>query len=182
MTQIAGAAENHNDARLVVVPLLERMIQMSWIGGTVCSDVHRCHLPKELYSLTTACPPNWLRSAATSFSAKVPSAPLSARDRKRANSDIVIIGIETPLSIASCTIQRPSPESTTNPLMWRRPGSRCNASAVSSRSHDRTTLPCPQRLATLARSSRYSDLCIASKPSAYACISPYSIPLWTILT
>ena len=36
--------------------------------------------------------------------------------------------------------------------------------------------------ATWARSRSWPDADMSSKPSAYACISPYSMPLWTILT
>ena len=111
-TQVAGATEDHDDARLVVIAFLNRM-QMIEINASICAHSHKNLLPVLAhYSLTTPCPPNSSRSAASNFSPKVPS-PLSARDRKRVNSAIVITGIEMFLSIASCTAQRPSPESST---------------------------------------------------------------------
>ena len=55
----------------------------------------------------TACPPNWLRSAATTFIA----GESSCREANRANSAAVITGSGTAWSIAASTVQRPSPES-----------------------------------------------------------------------
>ena len=59
------------------------------------------------YSVFTAWPPNSLRSAASTF------APYESswRDRKRVSSESVITGAGTSWSIASWTVQRPSPES-----------------------------------------------------------------------
>src|SRR5208282_4707763 len=111
MAQVAGAAENHHDAGIVVMAFLDGM-EVIEINGSVGSHSHKITLPSRTYSLTTPWPPNSSRRAASNFSPKVPS-PLSARERKRANSAIVITGIEMFLSIASCTAQRPSPESST---------------------------------------------------------------------
>jgi len=61
------------------------------------------------YSFLTACPPNSLRSDASSLSAN----ESLSRERKRSISDSVITGAETLSSSAAFTVQRPSPESTT---------------------------------------------------------------------
>ena len=66
-------------------------------------DVDRPRPPR----LCTAWPPNWLRSAATAFIA----GESSWREANRANSAAEMTGIGTALSIASSTVQRPSPES-----------------------------------------------------------------------
>src|ERR1700683_4993007 len=55
----------------------------------------------------TACPPNWLRSAASTRSAKSPL----PRERKRAYSDAVVTGVGPAGAVASAIVQRPSPES-----------------------------------------------------------------------
>ena len=55
----------------------------------------------------TACPPNWLRSAATAFMV----GESSWREEKRANSEAAIVGMGTAFSIACSTVHRPSPES-----------------------------------------------------------------------
>ena len=57
----------------------------------------------------TACPPNWLRSAAFTLAAKA----FWPREEKRSNSEVVITGVGIRLSIESSTVQRPSPESST---------------------------------------------------------------------
>ena len=57
-----------------------------------------------------------------------------------------------------------------------------NASTSSSSSHERTTEPYRQMPAISCRSRSNSECSSTSKPSAYACISPYSIPLCTIFT
>ena len=57
----------------------------------------------------TAWPPNSLRSAAFTFAAN----DSSCREAKRANSAAVITGTGTFSAIASATVQRPSPESST---------------------------------------------------------------------
>jgi len=51
--------------------------------------------------------------AASSLSAK----ESASRERRRSSSDIVITGAGTSRSIASATVQRPSPESDTNGAM-----------------------------------------------------------------
>ena len=60
-------------------------------------------------TVLTACPPNWLRSAAFTLAAN----DSSWREAKRAKSDSVIAGAGTLSSIAFITVQRPSPESST---------------------------------------------------------------------
>src|SRR5439155_2816630 len=129
---------------------------------------------------TMACPPNSLRSAASTRSVNESG---SRRLRKRCIRERVMIGAGTLWSMASRTVQRPSPESATQPLICSRSEpSRLKASAASSISHERITLPWFQSSAMAARSSSKSDACMMSKPSPMACITPYSIPLWTILT
>ena len=99
------------------------------------------------------------------------------------SAERVITGAGTSWSIASWTVQRPSPESSTKPLRcWRSWPLALNARAASSSNHERTTEPCIQRSEIPARSSSYDEACMISKPSAYACIRPYSMPLWTIFT
>ncbi len=56
---------------------------------------------------STACPPNWLRSAAIIFIC----GESSWRDANRAKSEAVIAGSGTALSMAASTVHRPSPES-----------------------------------------------------------------------
>src|SRR5271165_4558436 len=58
-------------------------------------------------ALFTAWPPNWLRSAASTRSAKSPL----PRERSRAYSEAVITGVGTSCAVASAIVQRPSPES-----------------------------------------------------------------------
>ena len=57
----------------------------------------------------TAWPPNWARSAALSLAANA----FWPRLEKRSYSDVVSTGAGIRLSIASSTVQRPSPESST---------------------------------------------------------------------
>src|SRR5215216_6204166 len=129
--------------------------------------------------LLTAWPPNWLRSAALTFAANA----FWPRELKRSNSDVVMTGIGMRFSIASSTVQRPSPESSTHGSSRARSLPSCSkASAASSHSQERTTEPCIQRWAIFALSSSYSEASNSEKPSAYACIIPYSTPLWTIFT
>src|SRR5262249_23142531 len=86
----------------------------------------------------TACPPNWLRSAAFTFAAN----DSSCREAKRAKSAAVITGTGTSSAIASAIVQRPSPESSTYPSIFSsRPPSTSKASCSSSSSHERTTEP-----------------------------------------
>lgn len=85
-------------------------------AGRSCRDVTirvRSHggrrRPPAAYSVFTAWPPNSLRSAASTLPAYVSS----WRERNRVSSDSVMTGAGTSLSIASWTVQRPSPESDT---------------------------------------------------------------------
>src|SRR5579864_2046628 len=131
-------------------------------------------------SFTTACPPNSFRSAAIIFIAN----ESSWREAKRANSASAVTGAGTFSSIASSTVQRPSPESATYPLICSSAGSAASARSARSNSHERTTDPYRQTSAIWCR-SRCGKTCepfMISKPSAYACSNPYSIPLWTIFT
>src|SRR5450631_2551375 len=61
------------------------------------------------YSFLIGCPPNSLRIAASNLSEN----ESVSRERRRSISDIVITGAGTLSSIASSTVQRPSPESAT---------------------------------------------------------------------
>ena len=61
------------------------------------------------HSFRTAWPPNCCRIAASSLSAN----ESSSRERSRSSRASVITGAGTSRSIASCTVQRPSPESAT---------------------------------------------------------------------
>src|SRR5438477_668426 len=126
-----------------------------------------------------AWPPNWLRSAAVTRAEKF----CSSRDEKRAKSDAAITGTGTFSAIASWIVQRPSPESSTYGAMSSsfEPCS-SNASWRSSSSHERTTEPYRQMPEICSRSRPNSECPITSKPSAYASIRPYSIPLCTIFT
>src|SRR5690606_20760420 len=94
-------------------------------------------LPGSTSSNLTACPPNCLRSAATAFNA----GESSSRDAKRAYSAAVMTLSGTPSRIASSTVHRPSPVSSTYACSPSRPGSSARASASRSSSHDRTTVP-----------------------------------------
>src|SRR5690606_13730726 len=93
--------------------------------------------PSRTHSFFTACPPNSLRIADRIRSAN--DSP--SRERNRAIRDWVITGAGTSRSIASATVQRPSPESGTNGAMPSIVGFLSSASAVRSSSHERTTLP-----------------------------------------
>ena len=69
--------------------------------------------------------------------------------------------------MASSTVQRPSPESSTyGPIEASSLPSCSNARAASSHSHERTTEPCIQRCAIFALSSSYSEASNSAKPSA----------------
>ena len=95
------------------------------------------------------------------------------------------------LSMASWSIHRPSPESSIRPANADSSGSLLSAAAARSMSQDEMTLEL--RHASAIASSFRSNFSLAgdaefavasrrSKPSAIACIMPYSIPLWTIFT
>ena len=66
---------------------------------------------------------------------------ITAAQTNRSVRAIVITGAGTSRSIASATVQRPSPESTTYGAMPSIVGFLPSASVVSSSSHERTTLP-----------------------------------------
>ena len=94
-----------------------------------------------------------------------------------------VTGAGMPCSTASRAVQRPSPESATKASIVVRSASRARASALRSSSQERTTLPCRQSSAMAATSrSKPGFWRMRAKPSAKACIMPYSMPLWTILT
>src|SRR6266702_215119 len=61
------------------------------------------------YSSLIACPPNWLRMADNSLSVN----ESASRERRRSSNDRVMTDAGTPNSMASATVQRPSPESAT---------------------------------------------------------------------
>src|SRR3546814_15581051 len=87
-----------------------------WSSDVCSSDLSR--LPPLLPitnhgSFFIACPPNSLRIADSSLLAN--ESP--SRERRRAISDWVITGAGTSRSIASATVQRPSPESGQNGAM-----------------------------------------------------------------
>src|SRR6185369_11835425 len=139
-TEITERAEDDHRARIGAIALCPRCVRhRARRNDGSC----RAHV------VFTAWPPNSLRSAAMTL------APNESvwRERKRACSESVITGAGTSRSIASCTVQRPSPESATQPLIAESDASRANAAAASSLSHDRTTLPCCQTFAICSRSS-----------------------------
>src|SRR6185437_9232434 len=89
------------------------------------------------HSFFIAWPPNSLRIADSSLSEN----ESASRERRRSISEAVMIGAGTSRSMASATVQRPSPESTTYAAMSFISGSRCSALAVRSSNHERTTEP-----------------------------------------
>jgi hypothetical protein len=92
---------------------------------------------------------------------------IDSRERRRSSSDRVITGAGTSSAMASATVQRPSPESSTYGAMPSSDGLRLRASVLRSSSHERTTLPWRHTSATWARSSSISCLrSISAKPSA----------------
>src|SRR6266513_2382727 len=125
----------------------------------------------------TAWPPNWFRRAAATLAENL----ISSRDWKRAKSDAAITGVGTFSLIASLIVQRPSPESSTYGAMSSSFAPCCsNAVCSSSSSHERTTEPFRQMPEISCGSRSNSECSMISKPSAYDCISPYSMPLCTI--
>ena len=98
MPEIAGGAEDDEHARLGRAPRAEAFEER------VLGDLRLGH-----FFFFTACPPNSARSAALIFAAN----DSSWRDAKRAKSASVITGAGTLSLIASKTVQRPSPESST---------------------------------------------------------------------
>src|SRR4051794_37888845 len=135
-----------------------------------------CHQPSACAGalLFTAWPPNWLRSAALTLAAYA----FCPRELKRSYNEAVITGVGIRLSMPSSIVQRPSPESSTyGSSSARSLPSISKARAANSHSHERTTEPCIHRCAILALSSSKSEALKSEKPSAYACIIPYSTPL-----
>src|ERR1700693_1575780 len=132
--EVAGRAEDDHQARfahaVVVEPLGER------VGG----DHAHLWAASPFASVTTAWPPNWVRIIASMRSATVCSITL----RNRAKRDSAMIGTGTDSSIAASTVQRPSPVSSTQPLIVESSGSCSSPRAIRSSSHDRTTLPVRQ--------------------------------------
>ena len=94
----------------------------------------------------------------------------------------VMTGVGTPRLMASRAVQRPSPESATWGAMPSRLWSFFRKSAVRSSSQERTTELWRQSSEMAARSRSNAFFAPSrAKPSANACIMPYSMPLWTIL-
>src|ERR1700724_6382 len=93
-------------------------------------------------------PPKPARIAERIFSAKV----CSLRERKRANNAAVSTSAGTASSMAAFTVQRPSPESSTNPEKFDSVAFSASAAAVRSSSQEETTLPWRQTSAISARS------------------------------
>src|SRR5438105_2621334 len=89
-------------------------------------------------------PPNWLRRAALKRAEKL----YLSRDSKRAKREAAMTGTGTFSSMAAWMVQRPSPLSSTYGWMDAREDSAARAFSASSRSHERTTLPRFQTLAT----------------------------------
>src|SRR5450755_4235814 len=88
-------------------------------------------------SSVTAWPPNWLRRAESILSWY----ESGSWEAKRVNNDVAITGAETPRSMASWAVQRPSPESATTPLMSSKPAPGRRARSANSRSQLRTIEP-----------------------------------------
>ena len=97
--QVAGRAEDDEDARVGPTANPQAVEQRVLLG-------RRGHDGRSGW---TACPPNWLRSAALTLAAN----DSSWRDANRAKSAAVITGTGTSSAIASAIVQRPSPESST---------------------------------------------------------------------
>ncbi len=110
----------------------------------------------------TACPPNCWRSAATAFIA----GDSACREENRANSAAEMTGSGTACAMASSIVQRPSPESSTQPSSWSRRGSSLSASTSRSSSQERTTVPRDHAWITPGTSVISSLASISSKPSA----------------
>src|SRR5260221_5642956 len=161
--EVSGAAEDDHDRgvrdAIVVQPLGKRIPLRHGAGGGAQT---RAFSP--LASVTTAWPPNWLRIIASMRSPNV----FSMRLRNRANSDSAMIGTGTDSSIAASTVQRPSPVSSTQPLMPASSGSCDRPRAMRSSSHERTTLPVRQAsaIACMFMPGKTFDIFITWKPSA----------------
>src|SRR5689334_8391736 len=95
----------------------------------------------------STCPPNFWRMAERIFSANV----CSWRERKRVYKAEERTSAGTASSMAAWMVQRPSPESCTNPVYSERVGFSASAMAVRSSSQELTTLPRRQTSAMSAR-------------------------------
>src|SRR5207248_9344653 len=131
-------ANNYAHARLRAAPDLQALEQRVLLDDDHARGSASCAFACS--TARTACPPNWLRSAAFTFAAN----DSSWRDANRANSAAVITGTGTFSAIASAIVQRPSPESSTYPRMPASSEPSCsNAACRSPSSHQRTTDPEP---------------------------------------
>ena len=79
-----------------------------------------------------------------------------------------MIGTGTDSSIAASTVHRPSPVSSTQPLMPASSGSCARPRAIKSSSHDRTTLPVRQAsaIACMFMAGKDFESFMTWKPSA----------------
>src|SRR6266550_938816 len=154
--EVAGGAEDDHDRRVGDAIVVETLRE--WIRGFF--DPHF----SAAASLTTAWPPNCARIIASIRSPNV----FSKRLRNRANSDSAISGVGTDSSMAASTVQRPSPVSSTQPLMVDSSGSCARPRATRSSSHERTTLPVRQAsaIARMSISGKDFDIFMTWKPSA----------------
>src|SRR6266550_4473047 len=177
LRQVAGRTEDDEDAVVGRAPDVQPFEQRIFLRNR---HGYRGSEPALARSTAlTAWPPNWFRRAAATLAENL----TSSRDAKRAKSDAAMTGAGTFSLIASLIVQRPSPESSTYGAMSSS-FEPCvsNAACRSSSSHDRTTEPLRQMPEISCASRSYSECSMISKPSAYDCIKPYSIPLCTIFT
>src|SRR5437870_2200091 len=154
--EVARGAEDDHDRRVGDAVVVETLRE--WVRGFL--DPHF----SDAASLTTAWPPNSCRIIASIRSPKV----FSMRLRNRANSDSAITGVGTDSSIAASTVQRPSPVSSTQPLMAASSGSWERPRAIRSSSHERTTLPVRHvsAMASMSMPGNCLDSFMIWKPSA----------------
>src|SRR5262249_35323019 len=192
--QVAGGAEDDERAGI------GRLAQGEALGERVLRLRRLLGGLRHCSGLFSRWPPKAWRIAERTRSPK----SASPREAKRLNSDAASTGAGTPSSTAACTVHRPSPESLTRPAYSSSSGVSCSACAVRSSSHEEITDPRRQSSVTAAMSRSYmyrsgsrsgvvsasvSCACLPTfaclrtfRPSAYACIRPYSMPLWTIFT
>src|SRR6266446_3020274 len=107
LRQVAGCAEDDQDAVVRCSPELEPFEQR-----IILRERHGYRgsgLGFARSAALTAWPPNSFRRAAATLAENL----TSSRDAKRAKSDAAITGAGTLSLIASLTVQRPSPESST---------------------------------------------------------------------
>src|SRR6266550_2523315 len=177
LRQVAGRTEDDEDAVVRCAPDLQPFEQRIFLR-----DRHGYRGSGPAFARSTALtawPPNWFRRAAATLAENL----MSSRDAKRAKSDAAMTGAGTFSLIASLIVQRPSPESSTYGAMSSS-FAPCvsNAACRSSSSHERTTEPLRQMPEISCASRSNSECSMISKPSAYDCMRPYSIPLCTIFT